>query len=353
MIGGILLYTPYPRYWMPAYPLWTTACVLAGWVLVRDVAWRPRGFWVSAAVALILAWVALLPAPLLCKRVPWSEYTQKRSVEQVMNERFWGYPAVRQLNRILKPDDGVISDGFEGIYLIGGRPSSFGSGWSGAHRIHDLASFEDFCNRYNIRYWIYNHLSAMHHGLGSLEKAGAKYWTPDRTVAAWGTVMIYDLMEEHPGRWGGAKRSEIPPLLEDMKKPWTNSDAPVHWINYQQQEPAVVLPDGSIALRGRQQLRRRIQPEIVGGLCRVKLGIRSKERTNPAMELIWYDAKGTVLDRTAAFAYGEADYEAWYYATVPPKAKFGWLLLSEAKGQPMRLVRGEIVFWPAIAVTIR
>ena len=248
MIAGIVIYTPYVRYWLPAYPLLVASCVLAAGSLSRSIRWRPRGRWLPVAAGTVLALLLFLPAPVLCINVPWDAYAKRISAEAYLAESFGGYPAAKQLNAILAPRDGVLCTGYNGVYLVGGRPYEFQYTWNNIRRIHDLDSFEDFCRRYGIRYWIVNHPRPMPHGRDGMPQISGKYWTTARMVSASGTVAIYDLATEHPDRWKVAAQHEWKTVLQAPPKTWAASNRLEHWVNLSQN--AASPADAAIVLKG-------------------------------------------------------------------------------------------------------
>ena len=193
MVGGIALYTPYIRYWLPAYPLLLASCVLAAGSFMHDRRWPTEGLGVKAIWATTLAGLLLLPAPLACLDLPWGEYSGRISREERLAKRFPGYPAVERLNAILQPDDGVLCTAFDGVYLVGGRPYTFSFEWNEPYRIHDTASFADFCRRNNIRYWIVGCNLGSSPGWKKTNDIAREYVVAERLVAGCGETTIYDV----------------------------------------------------------------------------------------------------------------------------------------------------------------
>ena len=193
MIVGVVVYTPYVRYWTPAYPLLVASCVLAAGSLIGARGWRPQGrrslLLAGGGMVLLL----LLPAPLLCLDMPWAVYAKRVSLEDHLRQSYPEYDAVQRLNAILAPHDGVLCCGCSGVYLVGGRPYDFAFCWNAIHRIHDRDSFADFCRRYDIRYWMVDHRLATRRNVRGSEDIVAEYWSDARRVIASGTVAVYDV----------------------------------------------------------------------------------------------------------------------------------------------------------------
>ncbi len=348
MIAGIVSYTPYIRYWLPAYSLLLTACVLAAGALIRSIPWRPqKAFW-PPLTGIALAGLLLLPSPLLFVSLPWEEYAGHISTEERLTRRFYGYPAVKQLNRILSPDEGVISTLFDGVHLIGGRSFEFRFWWNKLHGIHSVELFTDFCQRHGIRYWIVNRFALPKlHDYIAADAIAAEYWIDERLVTAWGTVAIYDVSEKPTHLWKKTRRYDWPAVLEKSEKRWAVSNASINWINLKR-DSAVRQTDGGILLTGRGRVIHRLQPEFENGLCKVELDVRSDEFTYPLLEIVWYDANGEILSRTLGDAHKESDHVVWLYSSVPPGAEVGWVSFWEWKGAPIQLKRGTVIFWPPL-----
>ena len=346
MIAGIVTYTPYVRYWMPAYPLLVASCVLAAGSLLRSIQWRPEGRFAPLLSGIALASLLLLPAPFFCVGIPWDEYARRTSLDERLRQRFQGYDAAKQLNQILLPDDGVICTAFEGIYLVGGRPYEFDlSISSSVHRIHDVDSFDAFRRRYGIRYWIVNHPRPILPGANGVDAIATKYWSDARMVSASGTVVIYDLAAEPSDRWRTAAHHEWPIVVENQERSWTLFDPSKHWVNLTTAAPATSPAKGTIAVTGAAWIGHRLDPEIPGGICCVSLGLWSNEHTDPVMEITWYDAKGNLLSRANGAGSGKSDLGAWLYSSVPANAKCGWVYLREWKQRPIHLKRAAVTFW--------
>jgi hypothetical protein len=399
MIAGIVLYTPYVRYWLPAYPLLVISCVLAAGWLTSGLRWRIEGQWreslsknsplplgdgsgvtacprcttwkaISPQTALTLtlsqrergprtatlrtaaqiaagtalAALLLLPAVFSCLGLPWGEYTGRVGRDQRLAERFPGYEAVKRLNAILRPDDGVICSGYEGVYLVAGRPYGFEPMWNGVHRIHDAASFAAFCRRHHIRYWIVDRPFELTRSLQKTDAYLAAYWTESRMVAMAATAAVYDLAEEHPNTWTIAARHEWPSVLERTTRPWTHNDTAAHWVNLTT-EAATSPAKGIIDLEGNAWIAHRFAVELPGGICRVQLGMWSRGRVTSALEITWHDAAGNLVGRTRAAACGESDREPWICSQAPSGAAFGWVYLRNVNQQQGRLKRAALTFW--------
>ena len=101
----------------------------------------------------------------------------------------------------------------------------------------------------------------------------------------------------------------------------------------------------AVVLDGKAWIGHHIAPEIPGGLCRVKLSMSSKDRTDPLFDLVWFDADGAILNRVSGAAQGRLDYQASIYAAVPPHAKHGWVYLREWQQKPIEMKRASVTFW--------
>jgi len=345
MIVGIIAYTPYVRYWIPAYPLLVASCVLAAGSLFRSIQWRPEGRWTPVLAGTALALLLFLPAPILCLDVPWDAYAKRISGEEYLARSFQGYQATKQLNTILAPDDGVLCTGCDGVYLVGGRPYEFVFWWNGVHHIHDRASFAEFCRRYGIRYWMVNHFSLASRRVEGSRDIVAEYWNDARLVTASGTVAVYDVASPAREKLPATMRCEWPTLLEDSEKPWTPFDPSKDWVNLTTAAAATRPAKETIAVAGAAWIGHRLDPEIPGGICRVSLGLWSSQPTDPMMEITWYDAKGNLLSRVIGTSYGKSDFQTWLCSSVPPNAKNGWIYLREWKQKPIHLKRGTVTFW--------
>jgi hypothetical protein len=180
MIAGIVMYTPYLRYWMPAYPLLVASCVLAARSFVASTTWRMERRWFQACSGIALVGVLLLPFSFSCLCLPWDEYAKRTRVEDSIAARFGGYggyEVIKQLNAVLRPDEGVICTHYEGVCLIQGRAYEFAFWWNDIHHIHDVASFADFCQRYGIRYWLVDLSASLSQGTRDALGISSTYWT--------------------------------------------------------------------------------------------------------------------------------------------------------------------------------
>ena len=198
---------------------------------------------------------------------------------------------MQQLNAILMPDDGVICTGCNGVYLVGGRPYEFAFWWNDIHHIHDVASFDDFCRRNGIRYWIVNHSRSMagrrSSGIGTI---AAKYWTDARTGGGVGHGGGLRRGREAPPIVGASPRNASGRPSSKSGQALEPSDARAHWVNLAKRRRDSPAKD-AIAVTGRAWIGHRLEPEIPGGLCRVNLDLWSSEPTDPLMEITWYDAE--------------------------------------------------------------
>ena len=147
MIAGVVTYTPYVRYWLPAYPLLVASCMAAAGFWMRSIAWRPQWRYAPLLTGTACVLLLLLPAPLLMFNMPWDAYAKRISAEQHLAQSFHEYQAVRQVNAILAPHDGVLCTGLNGVYLVGGRPYELSCWWNSVNHIHDRTSFIAFCRR--------------------------------------------------------------------------------------------------------------------------------------------------------------------------------------------------------------
>jgi hypothetical protein len=163
MVAAVVAYTPYTRYWMPAYPLLTASCVLAAGATIHGSRWQPKSpkNAIQATTGLVVA--LLLCAPLAWLYFPraWIEYSKQISTAEHVEKRFPGYDAIKKLNTILKPNEGVLCTDYDGVYLIHGPAYAFPmrekdpySCSLRIYQLHDVATFTAFCRRYGIRYWV-------------------------------------------------------------------------------------------------------------------------------------------------------------------------------------------------------
>jgi hypothetical protein len=343
MIAGVVIYTPYVRYWLPAYPLLVASCVAAAGSSLPSIAWRPRWRYAPLVTGTAAVLLLLLPAPLLALNMPWDAYAERISAEQHLAQSFHEYQAIRQLNAILAPHDGVLCTGVNGVYLVGGRPYELSCWWSSVHHIHDRASFVDFCRRNEIRYWMVNHTSLMSGGKFARRDIAGEFCTEARMVSAAGTVVVYDMAPDAARRWRLAEQRELPSTLDPSEKRWNPSIPFQDWTNLAANR-ALPAKD-AVVLDGKARIGHHIDPEIPGGLCRVGLSMSSKNRTDPLFDLVWFDADGKLLNCVSGAAQGRSDYQASIYAAVPPQAKHGWVYLREWQQKPIELKRASVTFW--------
>jgi hypothetical protein len=346
MIVGIVSYTPFTRYSLPAYPLLVTSCVLAAGSLLQSISWRPTGRWATSFTAIAMTLLLLLPMPLLCIDMPWNIYAKSISTEKYFAQRFSGYQATQQLNAIVKPDEGVIcsiSDG--GVYLLGGRPYEYAPWWNKIHHISDSKSFTDFCKRYDIHYWIVDHgnpIGQVHESV--VADIAAEFWTEARLVTADGTVAVYDVtLPSGKGNKKSSTSREWATVLELPTKPWKYSDPYDNWIQITA-DPVKYEGEGVVNINGRTSLAHRIEPECPG-MYRVNLGLFSDKPSTVALIIKWYDAKGNLLAQTNGSYYGGCNYETQIYSTAPSKAAIGWINVQGLRQTPVQLKYGSVKFW--------
>ena len=291
------------------------------------------------------------PLPFNCQQSPWREYSHKITREEQLAQRFPGYEAVRQFNQSLGPDDGVICTGYEGIYLIAGRPYEYNLWWNPIHHVHDVASFADFCRRNNIRYWIVDHARTMLVGVDEGE-IQSHYWTEARTVAARSTLTIYDVASSQDTTQPVPARQDWAAVLDKSPGDWKCTDCPANWISLYGDSAKSAARTAVVAAPDRQ-IGHRLPPPAEGQMCTVELDLSSPVSTYPMAEVYWYDADGKVLDQVMGAGFGKADYRFCLYSPVPPGAKSGWVRLRTWQGAPVELTRGSVSYRPlAVPATV-
>jgi hypothetical protein len=341
-IGCILLYTPYVRYWLPGYPLLVASCVLAAAKLIRSADWRLAANWPTVFSGVALALLLLLPMPQLCLNLPWDAYAKRISTEEYLERYFPGQQAIKRFNRIVKPTDGVLCTGC-GVYLVGGHPYNFDFWWNDIHRIHDSASFADFCRRYDIRYWLIDRSrSNAFPWLAKEQAIVAKYWTDARIVAAGQTVVAYDVRSakfETPS----LSRQEWPATIDNPEKARTHAGTRRNWVNLG--DVAAKTDADAIVMQGNSKIGHVIRPERPGCLCRIEFNAWSDVLTHPLIDFTWYDADGRVVEQQHGATLGESDYSFPFYVTMPPNANYGRIDVREWQQQTIRWKSCSVVFW--------
>lgn len=368
MTVGIVSYTPYVRYWLPAYPLLLISCILAVGSLFRSrlnggkagfsgtaesdlpstsrSVRKPNLFalrWSMISGVLLLV-ILSAPLPLVFAELSWDEYAGNISREKRLKSFYLGYQAVEQLNRILSSDEGVICTRFGGIHLISGHAVEYNFWWNKIHRIHNVETFADFCHRNRFRYWVTETSLTDKNKYVAAEEISAKYWTDERLVTGSGTVAIYDISDDPAQRWGESRQSDLPAVLDKTDKLWEASDTFDNWINIHQNCKACSVDD-VILLSGCSSVIHRLQPEREDGLCKVKLKFTSHSLTHPLLEISWFDAEGKLLNRELGCAVGISDFDVWMFSSIPPGAKTGWLSLWEWQGSPIQVEQGTVTYW--------
>lgn len=343
MIVGVLAYTPYERYWLPAYPLLVVSCVLAAGTLLDSMPWRPVGHWGATATGAVLGALLFLPAPLLLFNLHWDAYAKTVSTDEYLSRHFPGYQAVCQLNQILAPGDGVLYTGCNGVYLVQANAYEYQSWWNYIHRIHDQKSFEQFCRRNGIRYWLVNRASSGANCAQQYPYVVNECWKDARLVVASGMTSVYDLSPVPPKRWEVVSKRDLPAKIDASGTPWQPTARLEHWANLNS-APAQV-DNGSLCLKDDAWIAHRIDPVAPNGLCRVSFHISSDMVTDPLFELSWVDEKGNVLSRVNGAAQGVSGYQARLFTVTPPKAKHGWIYLRELQHKPLRLDRVSVSLW--------
>jgi hypothetical protein len=343
-IAGVVVYTPYIRYWLPAYPLLVVGCVLSAGSI--DWSWRLKRPFPRAVAGIALGVLLLLPLPVNCQLWAWDEYTRRIPLNEQLAQHFPGYQTVQELNRILGPEDGVLCTGFEGVHLVAGRPYEFPFWWNDVYRIHDVASFGDFCRRHSIRYWIVDHgrTARTGHETGEIQR---RYWTDARMVEGGGTLAVYDVAPLQGEAGAPASQCQWPAVLKKTDKPWAPLDSPIAWINLSG-DAATDPASKTVTVTPDRQIAHCLPPPSEGRICKVRFDLCSKEYTYPLADIAWYDAEGKVLDHVTGAGYGRADYPFQVYSRVPPGAKAGWVRLR-AWQSPLELKGGSVAYWSLAA----
>jgi hypothetical protein len=353
-VAGVVSYTPYVRYWLPVYPLLVIGCAVAALPLLARLRLEhpaPRAVFGIAFLGLLIS-----PLPFNCQQSPWNEYSHKVTREQQLAQRFPGVEAVLEFNRSLGPDDGVLCTGYEGVCLVHGRPYEYNFWWNPVHHIHDVASFADFCRRNNVRYWIVDHQRTMLNGLdeGDLQ---SHYWTEARTVAARGTLTVYDVCPPQDGVLPPTFWYQLDAALENSPTDWKSTDCPAYWIPVSGNAAADVknvkpTPARTAVLAAPdRQIWHRIPPTpncplVAGQMCTVHFDLNSSVSTYPLAEVYWYDAEGKVLDHVMGAGIGKSDYHFCVYSQIPPGADSGWVRLRTWQGAPVELTHGSVSYRP-------
>ena len=369
MIAGIVSYTPYIRYWMPAYPLLLIACMLAVGLLFRPLLDKfdsgrdekdarfllspirivqrlnPLVMRWSKTAGVFLIIVTLLPLPLMLNIFSWQEYTQLVGKETMIEAYFNGYPAVRQLNKILSPGENVMCTSFEAIHLIKAPAVEYQFWWDHIHHIDDLESFNDFRQRNHFRYWVVKYFRIYLDQNPEIKPIISEYWTDERLVTGWGTVAVYDISEKPIRPWNGGRQTAWPTMLDESDKDWAVSDDENNWIGLNKSGEAK-QEENVISLAGPKRITHRLDAHAEGECCRVKLDVKSSETTHPLVEIAWFDKHGDRMASAVGGSHGEGDYQTWLYSRVPEGAKTGWVSFWERNDLPIQLVRTAVTFWP-------
>jgi hypothetical protein len=338
-IAFVVSYTPYVRYWLPAYPMLVIGCTIASRTLMTS--WKLEQPALRAVFGLAFLALLISPLPFNCYQSPWNEYSRKITREEQLAQWFPGYQAVHQFNKSLGPNDGVICTGYEGVCLVGGRPYEYNFWWNPVHRVHDVASFADFCRRHNIRYWIVDHARTMLVGTDEGE-IQSHYWTEARTVAARGTLTIYDVASPQIEASPLPARQQWAAVLDKTPTDWKCTDCPANWITLYAAK--VALPQTAVLAAPDLQIGHRLPTPAEGQTCTVQLGLSSPVATYPMAEVYWYDADGKVLDQVMGTGFGKSEYHLSIYAQVPPGAKSGWVRLRTWQGAPVELTNGSVSY---------
>jgi hypothetical protein len=346
MIACVVAYTPYARYWLPAYALVVVSVAIAlGDVFQGRMAERgPLGRAVSAVAVFI---VLMLPLPLwACSlgKLPWEAYTHAMSGEQQRLLIFPGYPAIAELNSLLGPDEAVITSHFAGNHTIHGRAYEFVPWWNAIHGVHDVASFDEFCGRYHIRYWVVDHVLQASCDQFVAKGIGQRYWTDARRVAAYGSVAIYDLWEEHPAARLAKSHWEIPATLVKKGEDAPGAAATPGWNDQRPgTEHAAATAKGGIALSPTGQVGHRFVVPPGARHCRASLDVSSNPRGNVLAMFVWLDDKDVAVDRVlGSVLFSATPCAVQVYSPVPPTARTALLLVNTWGGEPMWLGRGFV-----------
>jgi hypothetical protein len=343
MVACVITYTPYIRYWLPAYPLLAAACGMAFCAILHPFERICKGLTNQMTICLVAAGLVIMPAVFVCLQMPWDEYVKKISKEEVLVRHYNGYRAIEHFNTMLEPDAGVLCMAYEGIHLVGGRPYEFSYLTENAHHIDSVDKFADFRQRYNMRYFIvsYNWFRA---GKGSLvSRIMDRYCTDQRLVTGAGDTAIYDISDSldlvRP-----EMTSIVLPAVIDLKKEWTPQTNAEHWIN-QQTESNVKPQSDSILVESRGILIHRLDPTAKKSICIVRCNFQAKEECSPVLQCVWFGKSGNKLLESTAFTTAKSDFSLCIFLPpVPDGAETCWLYLVNRGGRPMQL-KNTTVTW--------
>lgn len=344
MVVGILFYTPYVRYWLPAYPLLIMACAVALFTSFPSFQTLWKGIPNDIGVCLAAGALVIIPSIFNCSKLHWQEYAKLIDLDTRIDERFGGSQAIKQINTILDPNDGILCSGFEGVYLLKGRPYEYNFWWNGVYHISDAESFADFCRKHNIHYWM---VSSQAFGVGYDEisrKLMSHYWTDDRLVSGVGAFALYDIRDDRKSIKSQPPIVALPSVLETKVKQWTPQEACEDWVNLSYDRD-IKEDNNAICLGGSGLLLHRLHPSSKKGICRVECNFYSEHDCSAILRCDWFGKDGKKLSSTMASKSAKSDFCIQLYVPPPPEgADSCWLHLWKWQGRSFQL-KNSTVTW--------
>jgi hypothetical protein len=344
MAGGVIMYTPYIRYWMPAYPLLVGGCALAFCALLEPLERFWKGLTGSMSVCLVSAATVILPVTFLCVQMPWDEYTKTISRDERIGQQYNGYQVIKEFNAMLEPEDGVLCIGYEGIHLLGGRPYEFFFLTETALKIDSLDAFVEFYKKYNMRYFFVSYSIFRMDKNDIIHRIMARYCNDRNLVMGAGMTAVYKIQESPESTRPETIISRTLPSLVETLKQWSPKVRSDNWINqYAENNPK--CDGGQIHTEGQGHLTRRLNPDENAGACRVQCNFHAEKVCSPVMRCVWYGEAGQELTFTIVFKQDESDPSLWLYVpSAPEGAASCWLYCWEWNGKPM-LMKDCTITW--------
>ncbi len=343
-----------PRYWLAGHPLLLMMLFLAFGYCIEKACWEvPRPLVSIAAAGVLVALLVQVPFWNAGWRAfPWKVYTKEIPEERWQTRLFKGYPAIKELNKILRPGDVVVAAPDTAIYEIDANSHVFPFWHLSFNGIHDADSLDRFMVNNSIRYWVNDFSSSDVLYFESKTRAGSRYWTDSRLVAASDSVAVYDVSNNPgPRRFISIQSSSIPPLLHAGSKPEdsTARDNAHGWEDpfADDSARAAKAMNGIIEIPPRGAVEHTFVVPSGADLCRAKIDLGAEPwLTGVRLILVWSDENQKQLETTAGtYHISSRESAIHFFGMIPEGAKHGRLSVKRREPKRLELGRTTIDVW--------
>ncbi len=344
-------YTPYARYWLPAYPLMLMPLILALGSSTERIRWRPPGYLTPfLAVALLAA--LLFPTPFWTatwRGFPWRVYTGETSEDTWLTRFFKGYPAIQELNGFLAPGEKVLATGYPAVHTIDGAAYEFPFFATKRIGIRDAESLQHFLSRHSIRYWIIDFSSRLNDAFyfNRLADVNARYWNEQRLVAASHGVAVFDLEGEDAGpRLELITENDVSPVLLPEASPADGIPAAA-WqdLNSHKTQRAARVVSGGIEIPPQGSVAHSFSVPAAAELCKVVIELSGQTEPRVRLILEWLTDEGQKIGTVGVRVAGRMPERRYHLYGKIPRDAVGGRLLVRPSGSELGLMEARVGFF--------